>query len=140
VAISNHRIKIVDDNSVTFSYKDYKTGAQVKEMMLSLEEFVRRFSQHILPKGLVRIRHYGILSSTWKRARLPELKEKLGQKSTEKNSNTQRVRPCKCGTSPGCKTGNLRTILSFDQRGLPVDRPPALYKEMWNRLNLLAQA
>jgi hypothetical protein len=69
--------------------------AQVKEMMLSLEEFVRCFSHHILPKGLVRIRHYGILSSTWKRARLPELQQKLGQKQTEAKEKTQRVRPCR---------------------------------------------
>ena len=124
VAISNHRIKSVDGKTVTFIYKDYKTGAQVKEMTLSLEEFTRRFSQHILPKGFVRIRHFGILSSTWKRARLPELQQKLGQKQTAPNVKTQRVRPCKC-----CKTGSLRTILSFDQRG-----PPEFYKEMWKKL------
>lgn len=129
VAISNHRIKSVADKSVTFTYKDYKTGAQVKEMTLSLEEFTRRFSQHILPKGFVRIRHYGILSSTWKRARLPELQEKLGQKQTEIKEKTQRVRPCRC-----CKTGILRTILSFDQRG-----PPEFYAEMWKKLIRPAQ-
>jgi hypothetical protein len=129
VAISNHRIKSVDDKSVTFTYKDYKAGVQVKEMTLNLEEFTRRFSQHILPKGFVRIRHYGILSSTWKRARLPELQQKLGQKQTEAIEKTQRVRPCRC-----CKKGSLRTILSFDQRG-----PPAFYREMWEKLNHSAQ-
>jgi hypothetical protein len=132
VAISNHRIKNVDEKSVTFSYKDYKTGAQVKEMTLSHAEFVRRFAQHILPKGLVRIRHYGILSSTWKRARLPELQQKLGHKKTEAKEKTQRVRPCRC-----CKTGYLRTILSFDQRGPPEGRPPEFYKEMWEKLKPL---
>ncbi len=64
VAISNHRIKAIDNETVTFTYKDYKDESKVKLMTLTHEEFVRRFSQHILPKRFVRIRHYGILSST----------------------------------------------------------------------------
>ena len=64
VAISNHRIQTVTDKEVSFSYKDYKAGGAVKLMRLSNEEFTRRFAQHILPHRFVRIRHYGILSST----------------------------------------------------------------------------
>jgi hypothetical protein len=70
VAISNHRIQQVTESHVTFSYKDYKAAGITKQMVLSNEEFTRRFAQHILPKGFVRIRHYGILSSTWKRGKL----------------------------------------------------------------------
>lgn len=129
VAISNHRIKSVDDKTVTISYKDYKTGAQKKEMTLSHVEFTRRFSQHILPKRLVRIRHYGILSSTWKRKKLKDLQEKLSSKPKPVEAKTQKVRPCPC-----CKNGTLRTILSFDYRG-----PPSFYNEMWASLNASTQ-
>ncbi len=68
IAISNHRIKNMEDGQVTFSYKDYKQAAVHKEMTLEATEFIRRFAMHILPKGFVRIRHYGILSSTCKAA------------------------------------------------------------------------
>jgi len=81
VAISNHRIIYVDDSSVTFSYKDYRDKAAPKKTMpLSNEEFVRRFAQHILPHRFVRIRHYGILSSSWKRGKLQGLQQQLNVK------------------------------------------------------------
>jgi len=65
VALSNRRIVAVDaqHQSVTFTYRDYRHGSQRKELTLSALEFIRRFSLHILPPGLVRIRHYGILGN-----------------------------------------------------------------------------
>ena len=113
VAISNHRIKSVSDNEVTFSYKDYKNDGQTKEMKLSNTEFTRRFAQHILPKRFVRIRHYGILSSSWKRGRLQNLQDSLKIKRIGVQTNTK-LRKCPC-----CKTGTLITIEIFGQRGPP---------------------
>ena len=63
VAISNHRIKDVTDNSVTFNYKDYADKSKQKLLTLSGTEFIRRFTLHILPKGFLKIRHYGLHSS-----------------------------------------------------------------------------
>jgi Putative transposase len=65
VALSNRRIVAVDaqHQSVTFTYRDYRHGSLRKELTLSALEFIRRFSLHILPPGLVRIRHYGILAN-----------------------------------------------------------------------------
>ena len=65
VALSNRRIVAVDarQQTVTFTYRDYRHGSQRKELTLSALEFIRRFSLHILPPGLVRIRHYGILGN-----------------------------------------------------------------------------
>jgi len=65
VALSNRRIVAVDaqHQTVTFTYRDYRHGSQRKELTLSALEFIRRFSLHILPPGLVRIRHYGILGN-----------------------------------------------------------------------------
>jgi hypothetical protein len=58
-----------------FTYKDYKSGTVKKQMTLTHEEFIRRFALHILPKRFVKIRHCGILSSTWKRQKLKALQE-----------------------------------------------------------------
>ena len=116
VAISNQRIKEVNKDGVTFQYKDYKDKGIKKEMHLSLQEFVRRFAMHILPHRFVRIRHYGFLSSTWKRKKLKDLQKKLG---VIVHSNQPATLLHKC---PTCKTGTMITIEVFGKRG-----PPAKY-------------
>ena len=65
VALSNRRLVALDraGQSVTFTYRDYRHGAKVQPLTLSAVEFIRRFCWHILPVGLVRIRHYGILAN-----------------------------------------------------------------------------
>jgi hypothetical protein len=117
IAISNHRIRSVNEHTVTFDYKDYRQKGAKKQMTLSHQEFIRRFSLHILPKRFVKIRHYGILSSTWKREKLSLLQQRLGVQ--RKPNVPRKVSLPKC---PCCKTGTLYTILTFDQRG-----PPAAY-------------
>lgn len=62
VAISNHRLVDVRDEQVTFRWKDYRHGSQIRLMTLSAGEFLRRFCLHVLPKGFVRIRFYGFLA------------------------------------------------------------------------------
>ena len=68
-AISDARILEVTDTSVTFAYRDVHDNKQ-KQMTLDACEFLRRFCMHILPKGLTRKRHYGILSGRGKHERL----------------------------------------------------------------------
>jgi hypothetical protein len=63
VAISNARLVKLDHGQVTFRYKDYADANRQKTMTLSAEEFLRRFLQHVLPRGLVKIRHYGLLAN-----------------------------------------------------------------------------
>ena len=72
VAISNHRIIAIDNESVSFMHKDYGDHARQKPITLSGVEFLRRFCQHILPHRFVKIRRYGIYSS---RARALRKKE-----------------------------------------------------------------
>jgi hypothetical protein len=115
IAISNHRIKSIDKQNVTFVYKDYKAFGIKKVMQLSHEEFIRRFSMHILPKGFVKIRHFGILSSTWKREKLGKLQAEMQVKPIAKREKTPAIRRCPC-----CKRGQLRTICVFDYRGPPL--------------------
>ena len=59
VAISNHRLRVFDGERVTFQWKDYAHENQSRTMTLSAMEFLRRFVQHILPRGFVRIRQSG---------------------------------------------------------------------------------
>jgi hypothetical protein len=63
VAISNHRLIGMEDGKVTFRWKDYAHGGKKRKMTLAAEEFIRRFLLHVLPKGLVRIRHYGWMAN-----------------------------------------------------------------------------
>ena len=65
VAISNHRITNIDDAGVTFMHKDYADNARQKPIRLDGVEFLRRFCLHILPRGFVKIRRYGIYSSRY---------------------------------------------------------------------------
>jgi hypothetical protein len=63
VAISNGRLLSIDGGHVAFRYKDYRRGRIDRVMRLSATEFIRRFLLHVLPKGFVRIRHYGLLAN-----------------------------------------------------------------------------
>ena len=70
VAISNHRLLAFDGDHVTFQWKDYAHDDQRRTMTLSAMEFLRRFVQHILPRGFVRIRQSGFLANTCRTARV----------------------------------------------------------------------
>jgi hypothetical protein len=70
VAISNHRLVNVTDETVSFRWKDYRHGSQMRTLTLGVDEFLRRFLQHVLPKHFVRIRYVGFLAS---RCRTPQL-------------------------------------------------------------------
>jgi len=63
VAISNHRLVAFQNDRVSFRWKDYAHGAKQKIMTVSADEFLRRFLIHVLPRGLVRIRHFGLFAN-----------------------------------------------------------------------------
>ena len=84
-------------------------------MSLANVEFIRRFSQHILPKRFVRIRHFGILSSFWKRGKLQNLQSELKVQIPQTKPKTL-LNKCRC-----CKEGNLVSIALFGSRGPPQD-------------------
>jgi hypothetical protein len=70
VAISNHRLVAVADGRVTFRYKDYADDRRTKTMTLPADEFLRRFVQHVLPPGFVKVRHCGLLANRYRADRL----------------------------------------------------------------------
>jgi hypothetical protein len=76
VAISNRRIVKLVDGKVTFRYRTTDTG-KLRTCTLPAEEFIRRFLQHVLPKGFVKVRYYGFLASTC-RPQLVALRQLLG--------------------------------------------------------------
>ena len=123
IAISNHRLLNLTQKAVNFRYKDYRDAGKNKTMTLETKEFIRRFSMHILPKGFMRIRHYGILSSSRKQKTLPAIHQQLGSlyKAEEKKDSKQvstalGFDPDCC---PVCKQQTMITLLSFDRRGPP---------------------
>jgi hypothetical protein len=63
VAISSHRLVTFQNDRVSFRWKDYAHGGKQKVMTVSADEFLRRFLIHVLPKGLVRIRHFGLFAN-----------------------------------------------------------------------------
>ena len=128
VAISNNRIVKMQDGKVTFYYKASDTG-KTKTCTLLAVEFIRRFLQHVLPKGFVKIRYYGFFSPGC-RAKLAALQQQLGTATTEtlfthrttendpnsnyRTSKTSDTIPCpRCGQS-----------MQRHQRILPKEREP----------------
>jgi hypothetical protein len=75
VAISNNRIKKVEGDKVTFTWRDYRDTDRIKMMTVETFEFIRRFLLHILPAGFFKIRYYGILSNRNRQTKLKRCKE-----------------------------------------------------------------
>lgn len=117
VAISNHRIKSIDNGKVTFTYKDRKENNRIKKLTLSAQEFIRRFLLHILPKGFMKIRYFGFLANINKKEAIPIIRELIGssRKPPEKKTETviemmlrltgQNILCC-----PECKKGKMVTL------------------------------
>ncbi len=80
IAISNYRIVSVQDERVTFKYKDYQDESKPKTLTLHAQEFMRRFLLHVLPSSFVRIRHYGIFGSKYKKRNLELCRYLLGSR------------------------------------------------------------
>jgi len=104
IAISNQRIIGMDQDQVQFHYKDYRDDRQ-KVMALDSGEFIRRFLMHVLPKGLMRTRHYGILANRCRKQSLKIIRKLLATPTPQKqqdDSNEAITYPC-----PKCRKGQL---------------------------------
>src|SRR6266446_4339221 len=108
VAISNRRLISADKTGVTFKWKDYRIEGpdRYKTMTLPTGEFIRRFLTHVLPKGLHRIRHYGLFANGNRAANIARARELLAVPSRSKPAKTSATaaadkprvlpRPCRC--------------------------------------------
>jgi hypothetical protein len=133
VALTNTRIKNIDSNGVTFSYKDYADNANQKLMTLTGVEFLRRFCMHILPKRFVKIRYFGILTSAY-REQVESLKSKpdIFQLTETREQRIKRLTGydnCKC---PKCKTGTMQVIETLP----PIRSPDNVFFPRTPNLNL----
>ncbi len=127
VAISNSRLISTDARTVTFGWNDYriKQGNQRKVMHLDTDEFIRRFLIHVLPDGFHRIRHYGVLASSRRKANIARIRAIIGvQPSADEAENveetaslTLRERCPDCG-------GQMRIIEAFRRGQRPATRAP----------------
>lgn len=79
IAISNHRIKSIENNKVVFSYRDRSDNNRKKTMELSAMEFIRRFLLHVLPKRFMKIRYYGFLANVCKRKAVMLIRRLIGK-------------------------------------------------------------
>jgi hypothetical protein len=120
VAVSNSRLLELRDGQVTFRYKDYADSHRSKRMTLTAEEFLRRFVQHVLPKGFVKIRHYGLLANGQRQARLAVCRRLLltaGVAATAAADDALPIEPAQPRCCPEC--GGTRLVY----RELPAAEP-----------------
>jgi len=101
VAISNHRLVSFAEGKVTFRWKDYAHGNKKRLMTLSAEEFLRRFLLHVLPRGFVRIRFFGLLANRRRSALLP-LCRRLIDDHSDSLTTAQTVTPVSSSSGSIC--------------------------------------
>ena len=89
VAISNQRLVALHDGLVTFRWKDYAQGGQPAIMTLQATEFIRRFLLHVLPRGFVRIRHFGFLANRCRQQRLQLCRKLLDTRNDDQPGKLQ---------------------------------------------------
>jgi hypothetical protein len=113
VAISNHRLRSLEDGRVTFEWKDYADRSRTKTMTLEATEFIRRFLLHVLPSGLVRIRQFGFLANRVRQHKLQQCRALLALCQpyilirSDIRADTHLPDPNAC---PICKQGRLIII------------------------------
>src|SRR6516164_4547466 len=129
VAISNNRIRNIEDGQVTFRYKDYRHGSQQKTMTLSADEFIRRFLLHVLPAGFHRIRYYGFLGNRYRKEKLEQCRQLLGMVPREPESKMaeldyrdryQALTGSSLWECPACHRGRMIVIREIPPRSIPT--------------------
>jgi hypothetical protein len=124
VAISNHRLAAFENQRVSFRWKDYAHGSKNKVMTITAHEFLRRYLLHVLPKGLVRIRHFGLSANRHRAASLERCRSLLGAEPRRDPSVTADSQPA-CPICSGPMT-IVQRITPQDLRYalIPVLEPP----------------
>ncbi|MER8524914.1 IS91 family transposase [Mesorhizobium sp. M0814] len=125
VAISNGRLIRLDESGVTFRYKDYRRdGADRQQVMtLAADEFIRRFLLHVLPKGFHRIRHYGLLAGSARKASLARARELLSVAAPSNDDTSDE--PDDFRPSCPCCGGRMIVIETFERWRQPRGPPDA---------------
>jgi hypothetical protein len=125
VAISNHRLVSFAEGKVTFCWRDSAHNDEQKLLTLSLDEFLRRFLLHVLPKGFVRIRNFGFLANRRRATLLPLCLHLLGsvpQPEQDLSGSKDSSAPWLC---PKCG-GPMKVIERLTATEIQLRSPPAL--------------
>lgn len=125
VAIANSRLLSLDDKSVTFKWKDYrgKGSNRYKAMTLAIDEFIRRFLIHVLPKGFHRIRHYGLFAKPSCADNIIRARQLLAAAQDESPSvDAKKVEHINCCP---CCGGRMIIIERFKRGATPRHQPTA---------------
>jgi hypothetical protein len=125
VAISNHRLVSLADGQVTFRWRDSADHNQQKLMTVSLDEFLRRFLLHLLPKGFVRIRHFGFLANRRRSTLLPLCFAALGKVPAPREPETTAQESDPLWRCPKCG-GPMAVIERLTAAQIQLRSPPAL--------------
>ena len=104
IAVSDRRIVDIDEQTVAFTYKDYRHGNEPRTMRLHANEWLRRFTTHVLPRGFVRLRSYGFLANANKADKLAAIRELLDVAAPTPPADEPERTPCTC---PACGRGAL---------------------------------
>ena len=118
VAISNSRLLSVSDEEVTFSYKDYRQKGKQREMTLSIQEFARRFLQHVLPRGFVRVRHYGLLANRGREEKLKRCRQLLCLEQIRQQKQASEEQQRQSRVCPECGQGRMEVVEVLAARGV----------------------
>jgi len=124
IAISNARLISLVDGVVRFRWKDYADRGHTKIMALDVDEFLRRFLLHVLPRGFVRIRHFGLLANAQRRTLIARAQDLLGAPTPARSSDDTRapdVDPTRC---PFCHQGHWQVEILSPLARLPVPVGP----------------
>jgi hypothetical protein len=130
VAISNNRLIALDNNGVTFKWKDYRAKARerAKVMTLATGEFIRRFLIHVLPSGFHRIRHYGLFASSKRAENIARARQLLAvpkpqdENAAASNELQTPSHPCPC-------CGGRMIVIEIFARGCsPRTRPASVIR------------
>ena len=115
VAIGNSRMVALDNDHVTFRYKDRSADSAWKTSTIPAVEFLRRFTLHVLPPGFVRIRYFGFLAHRNRREAIARCREQLGVREVEKAA--EKVEEAKEPAGPRCPICEATGLVPI--RGLP---------------------
>ncbi len=130
VAIANHRIQSIDNGTIRFDYHDNRSDTD-QTMALTADEFIRRFLNHVLPRGFRRVRYYGFLVNSLRKAALTRCRELIGLPDPDKPYIADLdAYLTKLGHDPSlcvvCGQGIMKTVYTV----LSFHDPPACYQRV----------
>jgi hypothetical protein len=119
VAISNDRLEAITPEGIRFRYKDYAQGGRWQRMTLTPDEFLRRFAQHILPRGFVRMRAFGFLAGPRRDEQLTRCRQLLTPTAASCPTHTPSKPGPECDEPPRCPHCPVGVLVLIEDRRRP---------------------